>query len=186
MASHSDSGSSDMAMMMPMMPSSGMHVYHDYMGRMDIHGEPRLRTWTKLNETAYSGTNFFVTSEPVDWRSGDMLVITGTIQVTSGDGYHPEDYELEQVTVDHLSADQHTVYLTENLAYTHRSMFPMIEGRHIDLRCAVGLLNRNIKIQGDDESDGQQFGVHTFTMGSTYRIENVEITRCGQSYNVGR
>ena len=163
-----------------------MHVSALNMGRIDIHGEPRLRTWTKLNETAYAGTNYFITSDPVDWRSGDKLVITGTVQSVSGDGYHSEGYQLEEITVDYLGEDQHHVYLTQNFVFTHWSEFPVVEGRPIDLRCAVGLLNRNIKIQGDDRSDGQQYGVHTFTMGSEYRIENAEITRCGQSYNTGR
>jgi hypothetical protein len=51
----------------------------------------------------------------------------------------------------------------------------------------VGLLSRNIVIQGDDASAEQQFGMHSIAaMGATMRVENVEWRNCGQSLIVGR
>lgn len=58
----------------------------------------------------------------------------------------------------------------------------------IDLRCEVALLTRNVVIQGDEaKSDGQLFGVHNVAMMSgIFRIENVEVRRCGQAFDFGR
>eukprot|EP01035_Chromulina_nebulosa_P037684 gene37684-50877_t len=64
----------------------------------------------------------------------------------------------------------------------------VVEGKTIDMRCEIGLLSRNVIIQGSEyNSDGQLFGVHTVAMMSgIFRIENAEIRRCGQAFNFGR
>lgn len=163
----------------------GEHIALGNLGRLDIHGEKRMRTWTKLNETAPAGIDYLVTVEPVDFKAGEKIVIPGTRVAAAGEGKNPDDYEVEVVTVV-SNTDYHTVYFEPPLRFTHLSEMPTVEGRTIDLRCAVGLLTRNLKIQGDGNSEKQLFGVHTMTMGAPYRIENVEITNCGQAFNVGR
>lgn len=82
----------------------------------------------------------------------------------------------------------HNVTFTRPLAYDHHSEIVEVEGRVIDMRCEIGLLSRNVVIQGsEDNSDDQLFGVHTVAMMSgVYRIENVELRRCGQAFNFGR
>lgn len=60
------------------------------MGQLEIHGKKRLRTWTKLSETAYAGNNYFVTSEKVDFAPGESLVLSGTnipSATNSADGF---------------------------------------------------------------------------------------------------
>jgi hypothetical protein len=44
-------------------------------GVLDIHGAPRLRSWTKLAATAAAGYDTLVLSEDVDWGVGDHLVV---------------------------------------------------------------------------------------------------------------
>jgi len=59
-------------------------------GQLEIHGKKRLRTWTKLAETAYAGNNYFVTAEKVDFASGESLVLSGTeipSNIFSADGF---------------------------------------------------------------------------------------------------
>ncbi len=154
-------------------------------GQLEVHGEKRLRSWTKLSQTAFAGDDFFTTAEPVDFREGDILVIPGTEYPRGDDPSHPE-YEIEVVTV--LRTENNTVvYLTKPLLYTHRAEILFIEGRRIDMRCEVGLLSRNVIIQGDDRSQGQLFGVHVIAMmTSIMRIEDAEVRRCGQAHVLGR
>jgi hypothetical protein len=157
----------------------GTHHMTGTSGSLEIHGAKRLRTWTKLNTTAYAGQNFIVTSEPVDFALGEMIVITGS--EIPGDSFYEEVVTVVQ------TLDNRQVYFEPSLVYTHRSEIVTVQGRVLDLRCEVGLLTRNIKVQGDETSDGQLFGSHMMTMGGgTFKIENVEITRCGQAFNLGR
>ena len=155
----------------------GAHHTASEKGVMKIFGQPRLRTWTKIRDTAPKGQDFIVTSEPVDFQSGDVLIITG-----SEIGSQP----WEVVALGMSGED--TVFFTPPLPDTRRSEVRVIEGRTVDLRCEVALITRNIVIQGDENSEGEMFGVHTIAIGTdvVYQIQNVEITKCGQAFNVGR
>jgi len=62
--------------------------------------------------------------------------------------------------------DGYNITLSAALQFTHRSEIVVIEGRTIDLRAEVGLLSRNIVIQGDSNSQAQQYGVHNVAMMS--------------------
>ena len=159
--------------------TKGDHLPSRYMGQLEVHGAKRLRTWTKVNETCYAGSNFLITSEPVDFKPGDRVIVTGS-EMTGLTGYD------DMIVLETI--DNHNVTFTTALKYTHRSEVVTIEGRVIDLRVEIGLLTRNVVIQGDNEmSDGQIFGVHTIAMLSgIYHMENAEIRRCGQAFNFGR
>lgn len=66
-----------------------------------------------------------------------------------------------------------------------------VEGRYnewvLDERAEVGLLNRNLKIQGDADSAQDGYGGHMMIMaGAEARIEGVEFTRMGQKSRKGR
>eukprot|EP00595_Chromulina_sp_UTEXLB2642_P001523 CAMPEP_0196766926 /NCGR_PEP_ID=MMETSP1095-20130614/32902_1 /TAXON_ID=96789 ORGANISM="Chromulina nebulosa, Strain UTEXLB2642" /NCGR_SAMPLE_ID=MMETSP1095 /ASSEMBLY_ACC=CAM_ASM_000446 /LENGTH=2258 /DNA_ID=CAMNT_0042131985 /DNA_START=2674 /DNA_END=9450 /DNA_ORIENTATION=- len=160
--------------------SSGFHLPGKDQGQLEIHGQKRLRTWTKLATTAYAGSLTIQTSEPVDFKSGDILVLSGT-EVKSND-----DFSIDIVTVAE-NLDNHNILLTEQLKYTHRSEIVVVSGRTVDLRGEVGLLSRNIVIQGDEQSQGQLFGVHMVArMSGIFRVENAEIRRCGQGFLLGR
>ncbi|RYG70223.1 hypothetical protein EON64_00770, partial [archaeon] len=158
----------------------GMHLPSRDQGQLEIHGKKRLRTWTKVSQTAYAGSNYVITAEPVDYAAGEQVVV-------NGNGLPGQDsYEVMEVLV--TSADGHNVTFTKPLQYTHKSEIVHVEGRRIDMRFEIGLLTRNIVIQGDNKtSDGQLYGVHTIAMLSgVYRMENAEIRRCGQAFNFGK
>ena len=147
-------------------------------GFLDIHGRPRRRTWTKLESTAAAGSSTLHLSEAVDWEAGDQLIVTSSSS---------NMFEIEEVVVASRAADDMSVELTAPLRNTHESSWYRVPGHEVDMRVEVGLLNRNIKIRGDDKSPSQLFGVHTIAAhGGTYRIENTEITHCGQAFVLGR
>eukprot|EP01036_Dinobryon_divergens_P027890 gene27890-36744_t len=165
--------------------SNGIHQTGRYVGQLEIHGQKRLRTWTKVNTTAFAGNNWLITSEPVDFKAGEIVILTGN--EVPDCGKYANCYGFEELVVA-ATYDRTNVTFTTPLAYDHRSEVVEVLGKTIDMRCEIGLLTRNVIIQGSaDNSDGQLFGVHTVAMQSgIYRMENAEIRRCGQAFNFGR
>ena len=47
-------------------------------GQLDIHGTPKGITWTRLASTASANTTVLNLQDPVDWFSGDQIVIAPT------------------------------------------------------------------------------------------------------------
>jgi hypothetical protein len=158
----------------------GRHVPGRYTGQLEVHGKKRLRTWTFVAHTAHAGSWNITTLEPVDFAAGEKVILTGNDRPSNG-------YQFEELTVAE-TRDGHHVYFTTPLQYDHTAFVEEIEGRTIPMRCEIGLLSRNVIIQGDDEvSDGQLYGVHTIAFRSgIYHMENAEIRRCGQAFNFGR
>jgi hypothetical protein len=170
---------------------TGQHMPGRDQGQLEVHGSKRLRTWTKLDATANAGDHWLLTSERVDFKRGEVVIVTGserpgTTMDGSGDDFSL--YGMEEMTVDSVSSDGFNVSFTAPLRFTHRSEIVTIEGRVIDMRVEIGLLTRNVVIQGDnDTSTGELFGVHTIAfMSGIYHMENAEIRRCGQAFNFGR
>ncbi|MEO7157153.1 MAG: G8 domain-containing protein, partial [Vicinamibacterales bacterium] len=144
-------------------------------GTLELHGEQRL-SWTRLATTATSGSTNLMLQEPVDWRSGDRLVIAST--------------EFDQAKAEEgvvSSASGNAVTLQTALRNTHWGALQSYGGRTLDERAEVGLLTHNITIQGDSASLTGGFGGHLIILqGGTARIEGVSFTRMGQTGKVGR
>ena len=108
-----------------------------------------------------------------------MLVVSTTVT----------DYEPERCVVA-ARPSSHVIDCVDPFQYTH-DCFNYTSSKYgfSDTRICyeVGLLSRNIIIQGDDNSESQQFGMHSIAaMGATMRVENTEWRNCGQSLIVGR
>ena len=112
------------------------------------------------------------------WQVGEVLVVSTT-----------SDSEPERCVVAARPAS-HVIDCVDPFKYTH-DCFNYSSSKYgfSDTRICyeVGLLSRNVVIQGDDESASQQFGMHSIAaMGATMRVENAEWRNCGQSLIVGR
>jgi len=146
-------------------------------GRLDIHGRPRRRVWTKLAQTAAVGSRQLVLAEDVDFEPGDLLVVTSSSVSFA---------EAEEVVVESVQGPRELT-LRSGLRYTHESTVEWILGERVDMRVEVGLVSRNVVIQGDDRSESQLFGAHTIAAhGGRYLVENAEFRRCGQAGILGR
>jgi hypothetical protein len=159
-------------------PNPGAPVPWSERGIIDIHGAPRQRVWTFGDKPVLRGSTTIVTKEPVDYQRGEKIFIT----TTGANG-------AQDLTVA-SRPNAHTIVVVEPMLHDH-DCFNYTSSRYgfaDTLICyEVGLLSRNVVIQGDDESAGQQFGMHSIaTMGATMRVENAEWRRCGQSLIVGR
>ncbi len=144
---------------------------------LHMHGQPRS-SWTQLTETADLGATSFRLKETMDWEIGDTVVIAST------------DYDCHQAEKRVISnKDDSTFYFQSPLAYVHYGDLQYYDNgtRVLDERAEVGLLNRNLKIQGDSDSEVDGFGGHVMVMmGSKAYISSVEFYRMGQRGILGR
>lgn len=143
-------------------------------GALELHGDTRLG-WTRLATTAVAGTTTLFLSDVTTWKAGDRLVVAST-------DYDPAQAEEVVVT----SGGGTSVSIQAPLRFSHWGLTQSIAGRNVDERAEVGLLTRNITIQGDEISSGG-FGGHTIVLaGATAHVEGVAFIRMGQAGHVGR
>ena len=156
-------------------------------GQLDLHGVAGQKvSWTQLAFDAQPGDLSIRTVEPVDWEAGDKIVLAPS-------GYDP--MQAEMLTVQGVSGD--TVRFEEPLSHLHLGQVKTFaDGTSLDMRAEVGLLTRNIVIQGAEDSAidvdpetgfGSGFGAHSiFRDRAQVRISGVEFTRTGQTGSPGR
>lgn len=144
-------------------------------GVLEIHGQPRTR-WLRLTQTAEAGATELTVARPVNWRVGDRIVIAAT----------DFDYlQAEEATVASVSGSR--IGLAAPLRYRHWGTLQTVAGAQVDERAEVGLLSRNVTIQGDSASLASGIGGHVMAMaGGQARIENAEFTRMGQKARLAR
>ena len=123
-------------------------------GRLELHGAPYARSWTKLSATAQAGDMTLQLTDPVDWPVGGEIVVTST------------DFDLDQAerrTIARVGkpGDQ-SLPLDVPLDYLH---WGAVESSLVDERGEVALLSRSIIIQGDDTSVKTGIGGHMIFHG---------------------
>ncbi|KAJ1563776.1 Fibrocystin-L, partial [Nowakowskiella sp. JEL0078] len=148
-----------------------------------------------LRETAQINSTIIKLNEFVDWDIGEQIVIASTA---------PDPTQAEEAFIKSVKNDAFGAVLTldRKLNYTHASVVELIDGRMIEIRAEVGLLSRNIVIEGDISENNQLpvtdaradlFGGHIIVFPAnkslglaSARFENVEIRNMGQAFQLGR
>ena len=122
-------------------------------GILNFHGAYSSPAWTRLADgsTAHVEDTSIRLEEPVAWQVGDEIVIVST-------DFNPN--QAERRTISAISDDLHVVYFDEPLAYMHWGEIMDYHGHKVDQRAEVMHLNRPILIQGDADSDEDNFGGH--------------------------
>ncbi|HSB52782.1 MAG TPA: G8 domain-containing protein, partial [Gemmatimonadales bacterium] len=144
------------------------------MGRIELHGEKRAG-WTHLSATAAQGATSIALERNPGWRAGDRIVLASS------------DYNQNQAEEAVIATVSGTaITLTAPLAHHHYGQVLTVSGVSVDERAEVGLLTRNIRIQGDTVV-GAGFGGHMMVMaGGVAKIEGVELFRMGQRSHLAR
>jgi hypothetical protein len=147
---------------------------------LTLHHHPLSFFLRQLNVSAMPGSDTLVLGEDVDWGVGSRLVVTASER--GAGGTDTEEVEVAEVI------DGHTLRLTKPLTRPHRVQWFNQPGfAPVDMRVEVGLLTRNVVIQGDEGSTQQLYGAHVASMhGAALRLSGVEIRRCGQAFVLGR
>lgn len=149
-------------------------------GTLELHGRPVARSWTKLDggDVAAGATQIRLAEAP-GWRAGDQIVIaTSTFNQNE---YSPS--EIERI-------DGNVVTLRTPTRHKHFGAVRSIGDIRLDVRAEVGLLSRNIVIQGDASSASSRIGGHAMFMagsqGATVQIAGTEFRAMGQFDHLGR
>lgn len=108
-------------------------------GKIDMHGKHVPITWTRISETAEAGANQIKLTQEVTWEVGNEIVIAATGR---------SERENEQVTITAVTNGGKTLTFKPPLKYKHISMVQTIAGKSIETRAEVGLLTRNVVVQG--------------------------------------
>jgi autotransporter-associated beta strand protein len=156
-------------------------------GVIEIHGRDRL-DWTQLGATAAKNATSITLKEPVDWLAGEEIVIAAT---------DFDARQAEQRTITSVSPDHLTITFAPPLAYMHwgtlQNYNDGTDAHVLDERAEVGLLTRNVKIQGDAASEANGYGGHMMIMKmaccvtpGVARVSNAEFFRMGQKSLIAR
>ena len=115
-------------------------------GTLDAHGTVFHPTWTRLAATAAAGERVLLVQDRLNWRAGARIVLTTTAKKDARDWHENEELTVAEVlTVPSLGSDVTALTLTAPLAKTHYGGF--------EYQAEVGLLSRNVLIQGDELSE---------------------------------
>ncbi|XP_053388767.1 fibrocystin-L-like isoform X2 [Mercenaria mercenaria] len=126
------------------LPIYGTKVLAIRNGTLDLYGIPLSSTWTHLSETAEKGSDILHLKAPVEWKSGDEIVIAST-------GNRLSQHENEKKIISEVSADGKILKLTTPLKAEHISVQEMFHGRLVEMRAEVGLLSRNVIVRGNED-----------------------------------
>lgn len=110
-----------------------------------VLGKPIATTWTTLASTAAASSSTIVLKDAVTWKAGDQVVIATT-------SHRHSQRENEFRTIQSVGGDQKTITLTQPLTYEHLGVSETFDGTQVEFRAEVGMVTRNIKIQGASDS----------------------------------
>ena len=119
--------------------------------------------------------------EQVDWEAGEKIAVAST---------EFDPYETEEMTIVSVSANKTVITVTEPFKYKHFAAVETYGSEDFVMRAEVGLLTRNIVMQGENSED-EDYGSHLMMFGKQNtglegKISYAEFTKCGQPKIVGR
>ncbi|KAJ9465077.1 hypothetical protein DIPPA_26072 [Diplonema papillatum] len=150
-------------------------------GDVLLYGQPKTPTWTRLSATAAAGDRYVSLREATNWLVGDEIVV-------APGGYDLYEYETRVVTS--ITDGGRTLHFETPLLHDHFGAVEDHYGTLVDMSVEVGVLSRNIKIQGDVDSWKQKFGAHLIFHSPDRpvraHIQYTEFYRVGQAKIIGR
>jgi len=178
-----------------------------YGGIISMHGKRHFPTWSRLAESVPIGQNYLLLQEQINWEVGQKVLLTTTAVHDSRDWHRNEVLTIDFVVDSPIpGVVGSAVHFTSSTIYDHIA--------NPGYQAEVGLLSRNIKIQGaaddseptDPDTGGcngnWHFGVnfkpcpwtHTTGFGGHIIVhaggkgymEGVELYRMGQTNVLGR
>jgi len=156
---------------------------------LHLFGRPRATPWTKLAATAHKGNASLTLMAATDWEVGDQIFVSST---------EFDQLEAEELTVVGVREGGTVVDVHKALLYTHWGEGWVSEdGKHEigHYRASVGLLTRNVVVQGDHVyTKKQQFGAQIVLSTESDaednplvgKFSNVEVRQAGQGLKLGK
>ncbi|TNE29788.1 MAG: T9SS type A sorting domain-containing protein [Bacteroidetes bacterium] len=160
-------------------------------GMLHVHGVEKT-SWTVLDRTANVGEGQIEVEGIVSgWNPGDEIVIASSapyifdLQNFWGDDGHLEQAERVNVVSTQVVNGNTIIEINPPLQFSHYGEIQTYtsgsQSWDLDERTEVGVLTRNIKIQGDESSETTHHGGHIMIMYSAFGyVSGVELFRMGQ------
>ena len=162
------------------LPGFGNKLIGVMTGSIDIHGKPRTKTWCLLKETANAGSNTIKVDSTVDWQIGEEIILAPTSTSRA---------EFDIRIIEGITTDG-TITLDKSLSYTHFAQTLRYNSIDYEVRGEVGLLTRNVLIQGNPESAEDKYGAHIMIRGNSDNVRGrfsyIELFNVGQAFQMGR
>lgn len=165
----------------PEIPVYGAKVLAVRHGTLEIHGQPKSPTWTRLGSTAGLGTNQLVLQEPTNWQVNDTVMVTSS-------SFDARDAETAVIT--QVAKNGSVLTLDRVLEHQHDGEFRIFDGQIVDMRAEVAVLSRSVVFEGannpeDGPSETNMYGAHIMVHSpgddtSVARLENLEVRNAGE------
>jgi len=92
----------------------------------------------------YAGDSQLILKHAVTWEIGNQVVLASTSR---------SQKENEELNITSVSNDGRTIGITPPVKYRHISVVQTIAGRIIETRAEVGLLTRNVVVEGSENDE---------------------------------
>ena len=143
-------------------------------GVLRMFGATFTPTWTRLADSALSGSTSISLRQPVNWEVGQTIVV-----VTTAFRDEAHVHQNEECQIASVSFDGQRITLETPLIHDHYG--------GTEYAAEVALLSRRVFVRGDVASEGSKYGGHILCSGgSTCRISSVQAYRMGQQNLMGR
>lgn len=176
---------------------AGTKVMFSHNGNVDIHGQERSHTWTRLAATAHAGNFSLTVRDHVFWEVGEKIAVSSAGFDVEG---FDELFEAQELTISGDPVHQTNpttgepetwIPVAEEIQYMHygeKQCWTDASGKDhcVDTVAEVILLSRNIVVEGhmDASSEADGFGahikMHNSDAGTLSRISYVEVRDAGQ------
>ena len=164
-------------------------------GSMQLYGRVPNTTWTRLSKTLWKGEREIQLVGQVDWKSGDVVVIT----TSDYEPRHAEVFTIQSVQENNKDGGS-AILLNRSAKYTHTAFnfslpAPPNGGalKNWEMSAKVALISRNIRIKGLDDPAGslanQSFGCRMLVgsysenralYSGNAQLSGVQFEHCGQ------
>lgn len=163
----------------PIFGNKGIGCYNC---KFSMYGTPRNKTWSSLETTANIGANSLTVQDATDWAVGEEIVVASTSFVHE---------EAERFTITSVTNGGKTFGLDHSFKFKHVAEVETYDSKYLEMRAEVGLLTRNIKMQGDPTSAISNYGSHLLLTGKGIdgfegHVAYSEFSLCGQPEIMGR
>lgn len=111
-------------------------------GTISLHGKRFYPTWSRLAEAAAAGQTYILLQESVNWEPGQEIVLTTTAIHDSRNWHENEVLTISYVVNNPVPNVGAAIHLSAPLVHDH-----IANGGY---QAEVGLLTRNIKVQGSE------------------------------------
>ena len=150
-------------------------------------------SWVRLAKSVTKGDDILVLDREVDWKEEDQIVLTTT-------DYLPG--HSEELTVQEVGPDKKTIRVKQSVKFAHNgAVYPLdtlparlkLDFTTAEIRAAVALLTRSIRIVSGGERFGERFSHDSYIGGHTvvrqgflaYQVQGVELAQLGQGGRLG-